>query len=115
MTFETTAMAPSEKPKLFRKDLTEHFRAHGLPPLSLPYINKISALCEGPPVAMVWNGRHLYDPDEALEWLRAKVEKQTEAARERARHNREIKQRTLELNKEVRQQHLERRQSPAAA
>jgi hypothetical protein len=87
---------PDYKPKLYRRQLTELFKANGLPPLSFTYLNKISSLGEGPPIAMIWNRRPLYDPEEALEWLRAKVQQQTEAARERARQNKEIRQRSLE-------------------
>jgi hypothetical protein len=109
MTFEvSTETAQFEKPKLYRSQLTELFKANGLPPLKLTYLNRISSEGDGPPVAMVWNRRPLYDPDQALEWMRAKVQQHTEAARERARHNREIKQRTNELNKETKQRTDER-------
>jgi hypothetical protein len=106
-----TDAAPSstaQKPKLYREQLTQLFRENGLPPLSFTYLNKIASLGEGPPFALVWNRRPLYDPDEAMEWLRAKVQAQTEAARERARHNKEIRQRQLERLK------LNRRPATAA-
>jgi hypothetical protein len=99
MTDVTDDAAPSstaQKPKLYREQLTQLFRENGLPPLSFTYLNKIASLGEGPPFALVWNRRPLYDPDEALEWLRAKVQRQTEEARERARHSKEIRQRTIE-------------------
>jgi hypothetical protein len=81
-----------ETPKLYRNQLTALFRANGLPPLSLSYLNKISSLGEGPPFAMIWNRRPMYDPDEALSWLRTKVEKQTQAARARIEFNREFEE-----------------------
>ncbi|WP_407174550.1 hypothetical protein [Bradyrhizobium sp. STM 3562] len=106
---ETCASAPAAlgktvpgKPKLYRHQLTEHFRQNGLPALSLNYLNKIASRGEGPPVAMTWNRRPLYDPDEAVAWLRAKVEEQTAAARERAEQNRQFRQRQIErLKKQV--------------
>jgi hypothetical protein len=97
---------PVSKPKLRRAQLPEHFRRNGLPPLSLSYLNKLSSLGDGPPVAMIWNRVCLYDPDESLAWLQEKVEEQTKAARDRQ-----------EKNRKLRQEHLERlaRQAEAAA
>lgn len=84
----TADTAYAEKPKLFRGQLTEHFKSHGLPPLTLSYLNKISSLGDGPPISMIWNRRPLYDPDQALEWLRKKCDQQLQAARQRADFNR---------------------------
>src|SRR5262249_20510244 len=90
------AIEASPKPKLRRAQLPEHFRRNGLPPLSLSYINKLASLGDGPPIAMIWNRICLYDPDESLDWLRAKVKEHTRAAQERQQHNRELRRERLE-------------------
>jgi hypothetical protein len=84
------------KPKLRRAQLPEHFRRNGLPPLSLSYINKLASLGDGPPIAMIWNRTCLYDPDESILWLRAKVKEQTKAAQERQQQSRELRRERLE-------------------
>jgi hypothetical protein len=86
----------SNNPKLYRHQLTDHFRQNGLPALSLNYLNKIASLGDGPPVAMIWNRRPLYDPDETVAWLRQKVEAQTAEARERQEQNRQSRQRQID-------------------
>jgi hypothetical protein len=80
------------KPKLYRDQLPELFRKNGLPPLSVNYLNKIASAGEGPPFAIIFNRRPMYEPDEALAWLRARVEEQTQAARERMEYNRRLRQ-----------------------
>ena len=90
----TDGAAPTaQKPKLFRDQLTELFKTNGLPPLSVNYLNKIASLGEGPPVAIVFNRRPMYDPDEALAWMRERAEEQTRAWRERLANNRSLAQR----------------------
>jgi hypothetical protein len=94
MTYSATVTdAPPPKPKLYRDQLTELFRANGLPALSVNYLNKIASLGEGPPVAIVFSRRPMYDPDEALAWMRERAEEQTRAWRERLANNRSLAQR----------------------
>jgi hypothetical protein len=109
----TSALAEpaSNNPKLYRHQLTEHFRQNGLPALSLNYINKIASLGEGPPVAMIWNRRPLYDPDEALAWPRLKVEQQTIEGRERQEQNRQSR---LQRLQRLQQQGIAAREASAA-
>jgi len=89
----------TSKPKLFRRQLTELFRENGLPPLSLSYLNKIHCLGDGPPVAMIWNRRPLYDPDEALAWLRLKVAEQMKTALARAEATRRFHRERAEFRR----------------
>jgi hypothetical protein len=103
----------SPKPKLRRTQLPEHFRLNGLPPLTLSYINKLTSLGDGPPIAMIWNRMCLYDPDETLAWLRAKVEEQTAAAQERQQQNRERRRERME--RLARQAEASRNQAHQAA
>jgi hypothetical protein len=92
----STGVPTSNNPKLYRHQLTDHFRQNGLPALSLNYLNKISSLGEGPPIAIVWNRRPMYDPAESITWLREKVEAQTNAARERQQKHHLLRQERLE-------------------
>jgi hypothetical protein len=89
----------TSKPKLFRSQLTELFRENGLPPLSLSYLNKIHCLGDGPPVAMIWNRRPLYDPDEALAWLHLKVAEQMKTALARAEATRRFHRERAEFRR----------------
>ena len=89
----------TSNPKLFRRQLTELFRENGLPPLTLSYLNKIHCLGDGPPVAMIWNRRPMYDPDQALEWLRAKVEASNKAALARAEATRKYHKERAEFRR----------------
>ena len=98
----------TSKPKLFRSQLTELFRENGLPPLSLSYLNKIHCLGDGPPVAMIWNRRPMYDPDQALEWLRAKVDQQMQAALVRSEATRQHHKQRQQLRQRRLQQELAR-------
>jgi hypothetical protein len=97
MTTATSAdTAPlAEKPKLYRDQLPDLFWRNGLPRLSVNYLNKISSLGYGPPYSLIWNRRPLYDPDEAIRWLRTRVEEQTQAALARAESNLRFRQERL--------------------
>jgi hypothetical protein len=88
--------AAPTKPLLYRAELTELYKRNNLPALTLNYLNKIASLGEGPPFAIIFNRRPVYDPDEALAWLRARVEEQTRAARERQENSLQWRKKRLE-------------------
>jgi hypothetical protein len=58
---------------LTRKELVEFLNEHGFP-ISVSTIAKLSmpSCGEGPKPEGCWGGRHLYRPDRALAWARAR-------------------------------------------
>ncbi len=73
---------------LYRDQLPQHFADHGLPALKLTYLNKLTSLGEGPPVAAIYLGRRLYDPAAATSWLKARIKRQEAALRKRTERSR---------------------------
>jgi hypothetical protein len=58
---------------LTRRELVEYLNSRGFP-ISISTLHKLSmpSRGEGPEPAGCWGGRHLYRPDRALAWARAR-------------------------------------------
>jgi hypothetical protein len=84
-----------ERPTLFFNQLPDHFFANGLPRPSLAYLYKLNSQGEGPPTKMVWHNRLIVDPDEALAWYKARLDKYASDRLERSRRNQEATEKLL--------------------
>jgi hypothetical protein len=67
-------MTTQPKKRLTRKQMGKLLREHGFP-IGDGTLDRICSPAQGkgPPIAGWWNGRLLYDPDEALAWAEARI------------------------------------------
>ena len=88
-------MSSAEKLYL-RIELPTLFKQHGLPEYSPRYLDKLSGLGEGPPIADVFAGRTRYAKEPALAWARARIARQNQAVLDRQELNRQFRQQKIQ-------------------
>lgn len=82
--------------KIFLDEIGDHLHRHGEVKPSQSYIYKLSSLGELPNPSDYFGSRPRFDADEVLACWRARVQKQTQAALERAEQSRQYRRERME-------------------